>query len=70
MRSIVTLMLLAPALMFAVSLQPVTVLPDDGKVLPSSPQTGSGRAARPGLPSVRLIRSVAQPMTGARTVRH
>jgi hypothetical protein len=42
MRSIVTLMLLAPAFMFAVSLQPVTVLPDDGTVLPSSPQTGSG----------------------------
>ena len=42
MRSIVTLMLLAPALMFAVSLQPVTVLPDDGNVIPSSPQTGSG----------------------------
>lgn len=42
MRSIVTLMLLAPALMFAVSLQPMTALPDDGSVLPSSPQTGSG----------------------------
>ena len=40
MRSIVTLMLLAPALMFAVSLQPMTVLPVEGEVLPSSPQTG------------------------------
>jgi hypothetical protein len=35
-------MLLAPALVFAVSLQPMTVLPDDGNVLPSSPQSGSG----------------------------
>ncbi len=49
MRSIVTLLLLAPALMFAVSLQPMTVLPVEGKVLslegkilPSSPQPGSG----------------------------
>jgi len=41
-RSIVGLMLLAPALALAVSLQPVTVLPDDGKVLPSGPQAGSG----------------------------
>jgi hypothetical protein len=42
MRSIVTLTLLATALAFAVSLQPVTVLPDDGKVVPSGPQSGSG----------------------------
>lgn len=42
MRSIVGLMLLAPALVLAVTLQPVTVLPDDGKVLPSNPQSGSG----------------------------
>jgi hypothetical protein len=42
MRSIVSLMLLAPALMFAVTLQPVTVLPEDGKVIPSSPQSGLG----------------------------
>jgi len=48
MRSIVTLMLLAPALIFAVSLQPATVLPEEGKVLPSSPQTSSSvsRTAR------------------------
>jgi len=42
MRSIVTLTLLAAAFAFAVSLQPVTVLPDDGNVRPSSPQAGSG----------------------------
>src|SRR5512143_2623126 len=42
MRSIVSLMLLAPALLFAVSLQPMTVLPKEGKVLPSFPQSGSG----------------------------
>jgi len=41
MRSIVSLMLLVPALVFAVSMQPVTVLPVEGEVLPSSPQSGS-----------------------------
>ena len=41
MRSIVILTLLATALVFAVSRQPVTVLPDDGKVLTSTPHTGS-----------------------------
>jgi hypothetical protein len=49
MRGIVSLMLLAPAIVFAVSPQSVTVLPAEGKVLPlegkvlpSSPQSGSG----------------------------
>jgi hypothetical protein len=42
MRSIVSLMLLVPALVFAVSMQPVTVLPVEGEVLPSGPQSGSG----------------------------
>ena len=55
MRNIVSLMLLVPALVFAVSLQSMTVLPAEGKVLPfegkmspSSPQSGFGpsRAAR------------------------
>ena len=41
MRSIVILTLLATALVFAMSRQPVTVLPDDGKVLVSTPHTGS-----------------------------
>ncbi len=42
MRSIVVLTLLATALAIAVPMQTMTVLPDDGKVLPSSPQVGSG----------------------------
>jgi len=41
MRSIVSLMLLVPAFVFAVSMQPMTALPVEGEVLPSSPQTGS-----------------------------
>jgi hypothetical protein len=39
MRTIVAVLLLVPAAVVAVSLQPVTVLPDDGKVLPGT-QTG------------------------------
>lgn len=42
MRSIVSLMLLVPAFVLAVTMQPVTVLPEEGKVLPSGPQSGPG----------------------------
>jgi hypothetical protein len=42
MRSIVSLMLLVPAFALAVTMQPVTALPEDGKVIPSGPQSGSG----------------------------
>jgi hypothetical protein len=43
MRSIVSLLLLlAPAFVFAVSMQPLTALPEEGPVLQSGPQSGPG----------------------------
>ncbi len=42
MRSIVSLMLLVPAFVIAVSMQPMTVLPEDGKGPTPKPQAGPG----------------------------
>ena len=42
MRSIVSLMLLAPAFLFAVSMQPMTALPENGNVPLPVPQAGPG----------------------------
>jgi hypothetical protein len=42
MRSIVRLMLLVPVFAFAVSMQPMTALPEDGSVPTPSPQSGAG----------------------------
>jgi len=42
MRSIVSLMLLVPAFIFAASMQPMTALPENGNLPPANPQSGPG----------------------------